>query len=294
LGRPNQQSLGALARINPEAAMKVQKYFDSLDESGRKREESKWKAAGPVLMRLKTIPPEQRAAFAQAALPQLQAAGWTPEELANVDLSDQSIDALATTAMTVDQVLDSQKLRWNPIGENGSFATDHLGNPVGEGNPFAPQARKGPPQQTESLGGIIESHATNYGGIGSLPRGGSVDLNAASALGAGFGRVTSTTRTPEHNKRVGGVRNSHHLKGRAIDIARQPGVSHAQIEQAYKSAGYKIVESIDEGDHSHFAFSGSPPPGAKGRILAEANAAIAKGADPAAVKERLRKMGIIR
>jgi soluble lytic murein transglycosylase-like protein len=157
LGRPNRQSLGALARVNPEAAMKVQKYFDSLDESGRKREESKWKAAGPVLMRLKTIPPEQRAAFAQAALPQLQAAGWTPEELANVDLSDQSIDALATTAMTVDQVLDSQKLRWNPIGENGSFATDHLGNPVGEGNPFAPQAPKGPPQQSESLNDVFGS-----------------------------------------------------------------------------------------------------------------------------------------
>jgi hypothetical protein len=66
--------------------------------------------------------------------------------------------------------------------------------------------------------------------------------------------VTSTRRSPEHNRRVGGVRNSFHLSGRAIDIARRSGVSHATIAAAYRSAGYHLVESLDEGDHSHFAF----------------------------------------
>jgi len=77
---------------------------------------------------------------------------------------------------------------------------------------------------------------------------------SAAAIGARWGRVTSTYRSPERNRRVGGVTNSYHLSGRAIDIARRGGVRHAEIEAAYRSAGYRLIESLDEGDHSHFAF----------------------------------------
>ncbi|MEO6359588.1 MAG: D-Ala-D-Ala carboxypeptidase family metallohydrolase [Sphingomicrobium sp.] len=80
-------------------------------------------------------------------------------------------------------------------------------------------------------------------------------LAGAAALGSRFGMVTSTRRSAEHNRRVGGVRNSFHLSGRAIDIARRAGVRHYQIEQALRLAGYALIESLDEGDHSHFAFS---------------------------------------
>ena len=87
---------------------------------------------------------------------------------------------------------------------------------------------------------------------------GKVSLSSAAALGRQWGRVTSTYRSPEHNRRVGGVRNSFHLSGRAIDIARRPGVSHRAIAAAYREAGFNLVESLDEGDHSHFAFSDRP------------------------------------
>ena len=92
------------------------------------------------------------------------------------------------------------------------------------------------------------------GGTWASIRGGSGSLNSAAGIGSRWGRVTSTYRTPEHNRRVGGVRNSYHLRGRAIDIARRPGVSHAQIAAAFRTAGYQLIESLDEGDHSHFAF----------------------------------------
>ena len=88
------------------------------------------------------------------------------------------------------------------------------------------------------------------GGSGSLP----ANLRDIARIGARFGTVTSTHRTPEHNRRVGGVPNSYHLSGRAIDIARRPGVRHAQIAAELRRAGYNLVESLDEGDHSHFAF----------------------------------------
>ena len=89
-------------------------------------------------------------------------------------------------------------------------------------------------------------------GSGNSP----INLSAIAGIGARWGRVTSTYRSPAHNRRVGGVANSYHLRSRAIDIARRPGVAHWQIAAAFRSAGYNLVESLDEGDHSHFAFGG--------------------------------------
>ena len=118
-----------------------------------------------------------------------------------------------------------------------------------------------------------------------------IDLRSVAGLGAQWGRVTSTYRSPAHNRRVGGVRNSFHLSGRAIDIARRPGVSHSQIAAAYRNAGYYLVESLDEGDHSHFAFGA---PGSRGYAPAQMQrAAMPKGAKvfmaPADFKEPARE-----
>lgn len=99
------------------------------------------------------------------------------------------------------------------------------------------------------------------------------EVSAASRLVSAYGVVTSTFRTVAHNRAVGGVPNSYHLLDRAIDIARRPGITHRQIEWALRKAGFNLVESLDEVDHSHFAFapvaskpvrqaeeSASPPP----------------------------------
>jgi hypothetical protein len=83
-----------------------------------------------------------------------------------------------------------------------------------------------------------------------------VDLATAARIGAQWGTVTSTRRSLAHNRAVGGVRNSYHLSDRAIDIARRAGVRHADIAAALRRAGFHLIESLDEGDHSHFAFGG--------------------------------------
>lgn len=93
--------------------------------------------------------------------------------------------------------------------------------------------------------------------VPDAPARGRLDIGSAVGIGSRWGRVTSTLRSVAHNRRVGGVINSYHLSGRAIDIARRPGVAHHQIAAALRAAGYHLIESLDEGDHSHFAF-GAP------------------------------------
>ena len=90
-----------------------------------------------------------------------------------------------------------------------------------------------------------------------LPAGASASLSAAVAIASRLGRVTSTIRTLARNRAIGGARNSYHLSGRAIDVVPRAGVRHADIEAALRSAGFYLIESLDEGDHSHFAFG--PP-----------------------------------
>jgi hypothetical protein len=89
-------------------------------------------------------------------------------------------------------------------------------------------------------------------------------IRSAAQLGAKWGVVTSVRRTAEHNRLVGGVPNSFHLSGRAVDIARRAGVRHADVDAAFRKAGFVLLESLDEGDHSHFAFGTAgtvtPPP----------------------------------
>lgn len=111
------------------------------------------------------------------------------------------------------------------------------------------------PAMARATEAAVETIASNPSLSGRL------SLSSAAALGAHWGRVTSTIRSVQHNRDVGGVPNSFHLSGRAVDIARRSGVNHRMIESAFVRAGYRLVESLDEGDHSHFAFSfgGSRP-----------------------------------
>lgn len=62
--------------------------------------------------------------------------------------------------------------------------------------------------------------------------------------------VTSTIRTPEYNKSVGGVPNSQHLTGGALDyrIRDLPPAKVALLKKHFTDAGFQV---INEGDHLH-------------------------------------------
>ena|SRR5690348_2881979 len=63
-------------------------------------------------------------------------------------------------------------------------------------------------------------------------------------------RVTSTLRSPAHNKRVGGVPNSYHLRGLARDSVPPSGMTMAAYYAALKRLNPNL-DVINEGDHIH-------------------------------------------
>jgi hypothetical protein len=71
-------------------------------------------------------------------------------------------------------------------------------------------------------------------------------------------QITSITRTPEENRRVGGVPNSYHLTSQAGDFV-VPQQNKAQFMADARAMG---LDAIDEGDHIHVEppSRGAPPP----------------------------------
>lgn len=134
----------------------------------------------------------------------------------------------------------------------GEFAPLGGGAPLNPGGApgTAPQAA---PQPAPSGG----PSASNLGSPITMP----TDLNSAFAsLSNSFPgtQITSTTRTPEHNREVGGVANSQHLRGTAADFAVPAAQRPAFIEAARRQG----FEAIDEGDHVHLEL----PPGARAPV----------------------------
>ncbi len=90
---------------------------------------------------------------------------------------------------------------------------------------------------------------TNNPPVGSAPPLPQGDITGVfKGLAAKYGgQITSLGRSPEHNRKVGGVANSFHLTGQAADVVVPPNAKQAFIVEA-KANGF---DAIDEGDHIH-------------------------------------------
>jgi endonuclease YncB( thermonuclease family) len=122
------------------------------------------------------------------------------------------------------------------------------------------------------------------------PAGFEVDpLATVQASGA---RITSGVRSPEHNRRVGGVPNSDHLRGDGLDLTPGPGQSWDDLrsmanELARTKGGKVIDESRTRKPHIHISLPGSgvglPPPPAGFGPNAPKPKAAPRSAPPAAL-----------
>lgn len=95
-------------------------------------------------------------------------------------------------------------------------------------------------------------------------RGGGANASADTIASLIGGTITSTQRSPEENARVGGVANSMHLTGEAVDLTvptNYQGMSRAAIETDVRrrlaEGGVSASEVIFEGDHIHIGWRGA-------------------------------------
>jgi uncharacterized protein YcbK (DUF882 family) len=59
-------------------------------------------------------------------------------------------------------------------------------------------------------------------------------------------KVNSGFRSPEVNRRVGGVPNSQHLRGEAVDITAGCPIENRKLFQMIATAGFQFDQLIDE------------------------------------------------
>ena len=66
--------------------------------------------------------------------------------------------------------------------------------------------------------------------------------------------VTSTTRTAEHNREIGGAPNSNHVRGNAIDFVPAGGmksITKEDVRRIFTARGIDVLELLGPGDKGH-------------------------------------------
>jgi hypothetical protein len=299
--------LGGIAVNDPQAAARealgsgnfeLADALRKMSAPDRERVEQRVKAAAPVAYQaLKIKDPAERKAYIQGNADYLIANGFTADELAQFQPTDAALSNFVTQASTLEQLRSQDEIKWHPVGERPSFATDARGMPVGSANPYA-----------SAVGGGSQSSPPSAPPPAPASSGGGA-LSFAAPPGA---TVTSGYRDPANNRRVGGVSNSFHMQrgpdGQPLarDLVPPRGMTMAQLE-AFARQNNPGMDVINEGDHVHLEPSpavaaqlrqrgtAKPKEGRvdTGKIRADAQAAIAAGADPAKVKARAAEMGVV-
>jgi hypothetical protein len=227
----NTGMLNQLFTIDPELGMKMAEFAQKADKAQLEQAAAHGEIKAQAAAYLEGFPegPARQQAFQRIA-PQLVAAGFKPEDLAQARLDNESLKADKAFGLSFKDIVDQARDRWVQVGERGSFRVDSQGNPVGEGNPFAtPTAQPSPGAAAPLTGAAIEQTALN-----AVP----------GAI------VTSRQRSAAKNRAVGGVANSYHLTDQARDFVPPPGMSMGVLHSNLKAA-FPGMDVINEGDHVH-------------------------------------------
>lgn len=193
---------------------------------------------------------------------------YTGIESANQAQAQQKAidEAMRGAGLDVQTVSDPATIRMNA----NDMATQLIGRQltIGERDAFAGWIRglerSNNEQRRQRVGQhVIEQAQEEATGAGryNTERVGQVGAQLGSAFGL---TVASHLRTPEHNQRVGGARNSDHLRGMAVDLAGDPQQMEALYRWAKANEGpnglfrivlYKYEDPQGHDDHVHLSFN---------------------------------------
>jgi hypothetical protein len=311
-------ALGSLAATDPAGAREealragdfdLAKTFAELGEDRQKKAAAFWQEAGPLAYRLRQIDdPEARRALYEQAKPMLAATGADPALINGFDpTNDVALDAAITTAQKVGDLVDQARVTWHQQGEQPSFATNYMGIPVGTQNPYA-------------RGGVAS--AASAGGASGESRGLrnnnplNVTLSEFTASQPGYAGTDEGGRYARFETPEAGMAAASKLLGSYLDRGfdtpaeiigrwaseKENGASTANyVDFVSKRLGIAPGQKIGPAqipalmeamaDFENGSTGGEAKLDAAD-IRAKAAAAIAKGADPAAVRARAKSLGV--
>ena len=144
----NLNAVRELAKIDPDMGMKVYEFAQKATADDLKLAADHAEIKGQAATYLQSIPegPERIAAF-EALKPELVQRGFKPEDLAQARLDSESLKRDQAFGMSMKDLIDQQRIRYQPIGEGGLQATDYLGRPVEAPIGVAPPADGATPNQ---------------------------------------------------------------------------------------------------------------------------------------------------
>lgn len=119
--RINPQALEELYAFDPEEAMKVQTAVYNFDKTRLDALRKNGEQIQAVAYHLSQMPPEQRQAELQAALPVLREMGIDPEALTNADLSDAGLQRYMNFGRSIKDLITEDQARYQVIPEGGTL-----------------------------------------------------------------------------------------------------------------------------------------------------------------------------
>lgn len=100
--------LRKLVILDPENGSKIATAFKAMDETRLKQTQNMNDIMGAAAHYLMQYPPEQRAQMMAHVAPQLIAAGWTPEQVQQANLSNDGLKAYQGLAIDYDKMIDNE------------------------------------------------------------------------------------------------------------------------------------------------------------------------------------------
>lgn len=297
---------GAKAKAAASGDFELVDTLNKMGDAERKATIDRYTGAAPIAYQASKLPYERRKEFLAAAAPELQAMGWTPDQLAAFDPNDANLAAIVGTGSKLSELVAADKPQIVPFVPGGGVAAYQNGQVTTLIQPNDTGQPTGAPVVTTGGGGGGAGGITSKNNPGALRKPGSKEFETFATpaegiakqeallgryMGRGLNNVRSIVERYAPRKSKGGDNTDAQVNNYIGYVAKRLGVnpndaiSPAVVPQL--AAAMREFETGKRASGTATASAHSPA-----EIKAAAQRAIAAGADPAQVKARAAAQGV--